>query len=84
MPVRIEVGPDETLAHALARLRRAVDLEYGRTWTRRRYGYYERPAILRRKRQKMRYRKARGGSPLWLRVGMREQWRRTGPNAMGR
>jgi ribosomal protein S21 len=84
MSIRIEPRVDETLAQTVERFTRLVRQEYGRPWTKRRFGYYEKPSALRRKRAKMRRLRARGSGNLYLHIDLDAQLRRTGPtNAAG-
>jgi hypothetical protein len=85
MSVRIEPRGDETPARMIDHFMQHVRREYGRPWTKRRFGYYEKPSVLRRKRAKMRRLRARGAGNLFLRIDLDAQFRRTGPtNAAGR
>lgn len=91
MTTKVEVREDESIESALRRFRQLVRRELGRPWYKRRYGYYEKPSELRRKRKKMaRLRKQvtwRGPDPgnLLLRIGLTELHARTGPkNAAGK
>ena len=52
MSRKVEVRDGESIEHALFRLRTTQAYEYKR-WSKKRYGYYEKPSALRRKRQKM-------------------------------
>ena len=54
MTVRVEVGQGEELGKVLRRFAETVGRDYGRPWTKRRYGYYEKPSILSRKKASMR------------------------------
>ena len=54
MTVRIEVHEGEDLIQALDRFTQLVQREHRRPWTKRRFGYFEKPSALRRKRRKMR------------------------------
>jgi hypothetical protein len=85
MSVHVELHGDETPARMMERFTAHVRQEYGRPWTKRRFGYYEKPSVLRRKRAKMRRLRARGNANLYLRIDLEAQFRRTGPtNATGR
>jgi ribosomal protein S21 len=76
VPVSVQVRDGEDLAHALHRFRRLVHQDLATPWDRRRYGYYEKPSALRRKRR-------RREPP--IKLGLEAQWARTGPtNAVGR
>ncbi len=91
-PVRayVKVGEGQDIDEALYELRRRVQQEYGRSWCKRRYGYYESKGTLGRKRKKMR--KMRAWGPAFFRpgyiklhIGYTELFERTGPEmAAGR
>lgn len=95
---KIEVEDGESIDRALRRFQVAQAYEYKR-WTKKRYGYYEKPSVLKRKRKKMAEiwalrertcrmlrrpeKYARHGLHLFL--GLRELFARSGPtNAAGR
>ncbi|MBN8884975.1 MAG: ribosomal protein S21 [Rudaea sp.] len=95
---RVEVQDGESIERALFRLRVAQAYEYKR-WTKKRYGYFEKPSALRRKREKMAKiwsileaadrRAHRGGSSaksrIHLFVGVPQLFARSGPtNEAGR
>ena len=81
----MSVKEGESVAHALIRLRRVVDQTCARPSHKRRYGYYEKPSELERKREKMRKRQIQAGGRLCLNVDMTALFRRTGPaNALMR
>lgn len=86
MSLRVEARIGEDFADTLDRFSHLVQREYGRPWSKRRYGYYEPPSALRRKQAKMRWLRLRlRSSNLWLRIDLADQLRRTGPtNAAGR
>lgn len=85
MTVTVEVREDEDLTQALDRFTQLVQHEYRRPWTKRRFGYFEKPSALRRKARKMRKLQAQTAGHLGLRINLEPQWRRTGPtNAAGR
>jgi len=52
MGKKVYLGYEEPISCALMRLRFRQRFEYKR-WTKKRYGYYEKPSALRRKRLKM-------------------------------
>ena len=74
---------DETFEQMLTRFRKKVDKEYKRAWTKHRYGYHEKPTVLRRKRKKMKARNRNnfrcGTSTLILSMNLETQWQREGP-----
>jgi ribosomal protein S21 len=51
---RVEVPADEPFEAALCRFRKRVTHRFWRPWHKRRFGFYEKPSALRRKRRKMR------------------------------
>ncbi|MBI1928012.1 30S ribosomal protein S21 [Candidatus Poribacteria bacterium] len=82
MSVKIKVREGESIESALYRFGIEVQREYGRRWCKRRFGYYEKPSALRRKQKKMAW---LGYDHLWLHIGLKELFSRTGPtNAAGR
>ena len=84
MSLRVEPRITEDFADTLDRFSQLVQREYERPWYKRRYGYYESPSALRRKRSKMR-KLRRGSGSLRLHIDIETQLRRTGPtNAAGR
>lgn len=84
MSLRVEAHIGEDFADTLDRFSQRVQREYERPWTKRRYGYYEPPSALRRKRSKMRRLRCRSSGGLRLRIDIATQLRRTGPtNAAG-
>jgi hypothetical protein len=85
MSLRSELCADEDFSAMVDRFKQRVRDEYQRPWTKRRYGYYEKPSALRRKRAKMRTLQSRGPGRLYLCIDLETQLRRTGPtNAAGR
>lgn len=52
MGKRVTVEEGESIDRALMRLRHLQSYEYKR-WTKKRYGYFEKPSALRRKKRKM-------------------------------
>ena len=95
MSVRINVENNETLDSALNRFSHKVYRLNSRRWHKRRYGYYEKPSVLARKRRKMRRIQQQCfsvfvfvGEPkpngLWLYIGVPAQFARTGVNVAGK
>lgn len=83
--LRVVVRDGEDFEQAFDRFQRLARSEYERPWTKRRYGYYEKPSALRRKRAKMRRLKVGRVGNVWLRIDVQTQFQRTGPtNAAGR
>ncbi|MBZ0282961.1 MAG: 30S ribosomal protein S21 [Anaerolineae bacterium] len=82
---RVAVRPTENFDSALRRFNRKVRHNTKRPWYKRRYGYYEKPSALKRKRRKMQRRNWRHN--IYTRVicpiGLDKQFRRTGRNAVG-
>jgi ribosomal protein S21 len=82
--VRVVIGDGEGLSQALQRLARLVQKVYGRPWTKRRFGYFEKPSVLRRKRERMSWRQRQVNGSLKLHVSLAAQLRRSGlSNALG-
>jgi ribosomal protein S21 len=85
MSAKVIVAEGEDLSKALRRFNQLMRKIYGRPWTKRRFGYFEKPSILRRKRKRMAWRQRQAGGGLKLHIGLPEQFQRTGPsNALGR
>jgi len=85
MGIKIHVHDNESIDIALARLRQKELYEYKR-WTKKRYGYYEKPSVLKRKRKKMARLWSKGHpeshsmNTLHLYIGLKALFARTGPN----
>lgn len=88
MGLKIRIQDNENIDAALTRFRRKEQYEYKR-WTKKRYGYYEKPSILKRRRKKMAKIWAfiinahigyDAKSSLHLYIGLRELFARIGPN----
>jgi ribosomal protein S21 len=89
---RIEVEEGETIDRALWRLKVSLSYEY-KCWTKKRYGYYEKPSALRRKKEKMarlcqiRWGPRKGQNSrarMHLFIGLKALTARTGPiNSVG-
>ena len=83
MGVKVYVRDNESIESALERFRSKESYEYKR-WTKKRYGYYEKPSVLKRRRKKM--------AKLWQRpthncqaklhfyIGLKELFARNGAN----
>ncbi len=95
MTIKVIPDKDENISRALSRLNKLVDSAHSQPWTKRRYGYYEKPSVIRRRRKKMRWRqnlakensKRLGvkGTGLKLHIGLKAKLRRNGPNnSLGR
>lgn len=89
MSIKIEVQENENIESALRRFRRKSRCEYGKRWTKKRYGYYEKPSQLKRKRKKMAslwltrvglYAGRDNRCSLHLYIGLKELFDRTGAN----
>ena len=78
MVIKVIVGEDENIDTAIHRLRDKQQYEYKR-WTKKRYGYYEKPSELKRKRRKM-AKLCSGKRRLHLFIGLKELLSRNGPN----
>ena len=85
MSIKVELRDDESIDSALKRFNKLVKNELSRPWCKRRYGYYEKPSELRRKRKKMAWLRSGRRGNLLLHIGLNELYSRTGPkNAAGR
>ena len=84
MTVKIEVNVGETIEVALRKFNKKVKNETDRRWYKRRFGYYEKPSILKRKAKKMKKLSIQSGGTLWLKIGFKEQFSRNGNSAAGR
>lgn len=84
MAVKIKVEDGNSIDLALRKLNRKVKSETDRRWHKRRYGYYEKPSVLKRKSKKMKALTTQSGGALWLKVGLKEQFSRNGGFAAGR
>ncbi|MGE8498194.1 MAG: 30S ribosomal protein S21 [Pseudomonas sp.] len=74
----------ESVELALRTLSRKVGSEMGRRWYKRRFGFHEKPSVLKRKRSKMKKLAIQSGGGLWLRIGLEAQFSRTENSAAGR
>ncbi len=95
---KVIVNDKQSIEQALQELKQKVYYEKSSRWYKRRYGYYEKPSILKRKRNKMKriiskrhhkldyMDKCQFGSRqnLWLKIELKEQFARYGQNAMGK
>ena len=84
MTVTIKIENGESIDLALRKLSKKVKSEMDRRWHKRRFGYYEKPSTLKRKRQKMKKLAIQSGGTLWLKIGLKEQFSRNGGSAAGR
>lgn len=84
MTVSVTLEEGECIDRALRQLARKVENELGRRWHKRRYGYYEKPSVLKRKSRKMEKLAIQSGGTLWLRIGLKAQFSRNGNRAAGR
>ena len=84
MTVKIEVNTGETIEVALRKFNKKVKNETDGRWYKRRFGYYEKPSILKRKAKKMKKLAIQSGGTLWLKIGFKEQFSRNGNSAAGR
>ncbi|MBE9577662.1 hypothetical protein IM751_00565 [Moraxella sp. K1630] len=85
----------ETLDNALSAFYQKVYCDKARRWYKKRLGCYEKPSVLKRKRQKMKrllsQRQTRHSRAcdeslpnLWLKIELDKSLARTAPNAVGR
>lgn len=84
MTVSINVKDGESIEIALRKLKKKVTHETDRRWHKRRFGYYEKPSILKRKAKKMKALSIQSGGSLWLKIGLKEQLSKSGSSAAGR
>jgi ribosomal protein S21 len=84
MTVTIKVEDGESIDLALRKLSKKVKSEMDRRWYKRRFGYYEKPSVLKRKNKKMKKLVIQSGGALWLKIGLKEQFSRNGGSAAGR
>jgi ribosomal protein S21 len=96
MTIEIKVRDNESIDSALNRLNKKIRIEYGRRWYKKRYGYFEKPSILKRKKyrhlkrvkQSMRFQYQAYGKiigNLQLNIGLKALYNRSGPtNSIGR
>jgi ribosomal protein S21 len=86
--VNVIAHDDENFDEMLGRFHDLVHKTYSRPWHKRRYGYYEKPSVLRRKQNRTKAHNRRsyahGGKGVRLPISLDSQFRRNGPsNAMG-
>jgi ribosomal protein S21 len=84
MTVTVNVEDGESIEVALRKLKKKVKQETDRRWYKRRFGYYEKPSILKRKIKKMKELSIQSGGNLWLKIGLKEQFSKSGNSAVGR
>ncbi|MFT0634472.1 30S ribosomal protein S21 [Pseudomonas sihuiensis] len=84
MTVTVNVEDDESIEVALRKFKNKVKHETDRRWHKRRFGYYEKPSILKRKAKKMKALSIQSGGNLWLKIGLKEQFSKSGKLAAGR
>ena len=84
MAITVNVEDDESIEVALRKLKKKVKQETDRRWHKRRFGYYEKPSILKRKTKKMKAFSIQAGGSLWLKIGLKEQFSKSGKLAAGR
>ena len=82
MGVRIIVAEPVGLQHAIKQLKKQVDLKCRRAWYKRRLGYYEKPSVLRRRKERLRQRNLKlvehGGSPVKMYMYLKTLHKREG------
>ncbi len=84
MAVTITVEDGESIDLTLRKLSKKVKSEMGRRWYKRRFGYYEKASVLKRKSKKMSKLAIASGGTLWLKIDLQEQFSRNGNSAVGR
>ncbi len=95
---KVIINDEQSIEQALQELRKKVYYEKSSRWYKRRYGYYEKPSVLKRKRRKMKRIVSQRDQQfdyvneclfatrqnLWLKIGLQEQFARCGKNAVGK
>lgn len=84
MTITVNIEDGESIEVALRKLKKKVKHETGRRWYKRRFGYHEKPSILKRKTKKMKALSIQSGGNLWLKIGLKEQFSKSGNLAAGR
>lgn len=84
MAVTVNVEAGESIEVVLRKLNKKVKHETDRRWYKRRFGYCEKPSILKRKVKKMKKISIQSGGTLWLKIGLKEQFSKSGNSAAGR
>ncbi len=93
--MKVILTDNQTVEQALTEFNKQLYRNNYRRWYKKRYGYYEKPSQLKRKRKKMQkimrcstYIDYLSGeneySSLQLKIGLTEQFSRTGHNAVGK
>lgn len=83
MTISIVAEDGEPIEVVLRKLKKKVKHETDRRWYKRRFGYYEKPSILKRKAKKMKELSIQSGGNLWLKIGLKEQFSKSGNSAAG-
>lgn len=95
MSITVYLQDDQNIDQALHLLNQKHYYLQATRWYKKRYGYFEKPSILKRKRKKMKqilsYRnhslslitQISPQNTLWLKIDIKQQFSRTGKNAMG-
>lgn len=78
MTIRIEPREGVSFDAMTRRFNRQMQYVYGRRWCKHRYGYYEKPRELRRKKRKM-HTLNQNSKNLNLHIDQKELYARTGP-----
>jgi hypothetical protein len=79
--IKVIVGEGEDLADALARFEELRYFVHRRPWTKRRYGYHEKPSVVDRRERRLRSMRRQGWG--WYHrfpIRIEAQLRRTGPS----
>ncbi|WP_275544555.1 MULTISPECIES: 30S ribosomal protein S21 [unclassified Pseudomonas] len=84
MTITVNIEDNESIEIALRNFKKKVKHETDRRWHKRRFGYYEKPSILKRKAKKMKKLSIQSGGSLWLKIGLKEQVSKSGNLAAGR
>ncbi len=76
MAVRVVLRKDESLDDALRRFKTSVKLRYRMGWAKRRYNYFEKPSVMRRRKQVLDKFSHRMGASFARRAGFTELFER--------
>ena len=80
MGIKVVVDDRESVADLLVRFEQLRYFVYRRPWTKRRLGYFEKPSVVRRREQRLRFMRRQGWG--WYHrfpIELDAQLRRTGP-----
>jgi hypothetical protein len=95
MSITVYLQDDQDIDQALHLLNQKHYYLEATRWYKKRYGYFEKPSVLKRKRKKMKLNLSQRNRALyycyhehpqhtlWLKIKKKQQFARTGKNAMG-